>query len=107
MGLWDPRWFAERREDIALWELEQAEVQQDVELQILEQALGAAETTAVLTQQLNEAAVGLSPEGGNMASTDTIQTMRATGGFTLPTEFKSFLPLILVFLLFVFVIIKK
>lgn len=49
---------------------------------------------------------GTSPEGV-MASADTLQTMRASGGFTIPEGLKSLLPLLLIFALVVLVIFKK
>lgn len=48
-----------------------------------------------------------SPEGGSMASADTIQTMRASGGFTIPESLKGMLPVLLIFVLVVLIIFKK
>jgi hypothetical protein len=67
----------------------------------LETELGMAPGTYRLSK------IGTSPEGGDMASVETMQTMRATGGFQLPTELKGFLPLLLGFILVVFILIKK
>lgn len=74
-----------------------------------------AESAAIVEENLTAAhgslerisALGLSPEGGSMASATTMQTMRASGTFDLPEDFKRHLPLILGFILIVFVLLKK
>lgn len=45
--------------------------------------------------------------GPGMADAQTVNTLRAEGGLLIPEEFKKFLPLILLFLLFALVIFKK
>lgn len=58
-------------------------------------------------QVMSKTVTGLNPEAGGMASQETLQTMRATGGFAIPESLKGMLPLLLVFLLVVFIILKK
>lgn len=45
--------------------------------------------------------------GATMPTDPTLQTLRASGGLTMPQELKQYLPLILVFALFVLILIKK
>ncbi len=45
--------------------------------------------------------------GAPMPTDPTLQTLRASGGLTMPQELKQYLPLILVFALFVIILIKK
>lgn len=45
--------------------------------------------------------------GGIMADAQTVNTLRAGGAFTIPEEFKQFLPLIMIFILIVIVMLKK
>ena len=46
-------------------------------------------------------------DGGTPVSAETLNTMRASGGFTLPQELKQYLPLLLIFILVVLVLFKK
>lgn len=94
---------AAREREILVSELEVAVVEAATEGDI---ALQVAIANLEAVQPV-PAEVGLSAEGGSMASADTIQTMRASGGFTLPEGFKQFLPLLLAFILVVFILIKK
>lgn len=59
------------------------------------------------TQLLQAGGAAASLGGPNMADAQTISTLRAEGGFIIPEQFKKFLPLILLFLLFALVIFKK
>lgn len=70
----------------------------------LERIAAARETTATIQATLPTA--GLVAEGEVM-SAEAIQTMRARGGFEIPENLKQFLPLVLIFILVVFIIIKK
>lgn len=75
-----------------------------------------AESAAIVETNLEAASasyekiaeLGLSPEGGSqMASASTMQTMRAAGAFTIPEDLKKMLPLLLGFILVVFILLKK
>lgn len=45
--------------------------------------------------------------GGTMAEQTTLQTMRASGGLTIPTTFRNYLPLIMIFVLVLVIFFKK
>lgn len=79
---------------------------------VISQQAGIAAPSTHTTVAAAHLAMGASQEAGvlsgaPMAQDPTLQTLRASGGLTMPQELKQYLPLILVFALFVIILFKK